>query len=247
MTPDPEAWRRAGIDDAARATFEQWRITLDAARRWWQAGVRDGLNATRWTISGTEPDQVDDWTRAGIDSVEALQWHQHGFDRTQALAERAHGRNPSTALQNKQAMGATGMSRAFVRNVRGDDGTGVGPAFEKWLLETGHGNRMTHWYLSEGWVSDDALPWAQAEIPVEAARLWRTLGVRPAEASRLQQAGHTAAETVGTWWGAGVPLEQVAAWLGAGFTAQEAAEQIAAGVDPDRAAVLRALRDDDEA
>jgi len=233
VSSSPQDWLRAGIDDAARVSFQEWKIPLADAVKWRSVGVMDGLTAVRWSLAGASPPESQQWRAVGIDSIEALQWHQVGFDLNAATAQKRLGNNPSTAR---------GSSRQ-ARSWGGPDGRQLGPAFQI-LLETDHSTRrQVHFYLMDGWTGDDAVPWAQADISPGNAKMWLMLGLRAAEAAELEKRGVTVGGIVQQWWAAGIPLDQVAAWLGAGFTAVEAAEQIAAGVDAERAAVLRALRE----
>lgn len=234
MSSSPEEWRHAGIDDAARVVFQEWKISLSSAVEWRRVGVPDGLTAVRWSLAGANPQESRQWRAAGIDSIEALQWHQVGFDLDGAIAQKQLGNNPSIRSGPSSRQSHSGV-------LRGPRGQQVGPAFQA-LLDGGL-RREIHLYLMDGWVSDDAVPWAQAGISPSNAKMWIVLGIHATEAAELEKREVTVNDTVTQWWSAGIPLDQVGAWLGAGFTAEQAAQQIAAGVDVDRASVLRALRD----
>jgi hypothetical protein len=254
---DDERWQSAGISRDARSSFEEWKIDVNAAIKWHRAGVSDGLTATRWQIAGVAPAEVARWQAAGIESIEALQWYQHGYGLDAAKQEKARGIDPFQAQpqghqQSQLRRPPSGSGRttqawamASSSGMQGPNGETASPAFEEWFAEHGHQGQTARFYLMAGWMSDEALPWAKADIPPEAARTWSLLGLRPSEAARLERAEVKASEVVREWWGAGIPLDQVAAWLGAGLTAAEAAAQIAAGVTPDQAGVMRALRDED--
>ena len=227
-----------------------------------RAGVSDGVDATRWQIARVTPGAVALWRAAGIESLEALQWSEHGYSLEEAKKEKAKGGDPSKVDPSSQRQSpgrgggqSSGRLTATARarfismgrgELRGPNGEAASQAFQDWVEERGHQQQVTHLYLMAGWMTDEALPWAQADINPESARLWALLGIRPKEASRLERASTQASDVVRDWWAAGIPLAQVAAWLGAGLTPQEAAGQIATGVTAEQAAVLRALRDDDD-
>ena len=241
---DDRAWREQSFDDTTRDGFRSWKLDLATALRWRAAGVHDGLAAVRWTIIGASPTQSSAWRAAGFDSVEALQWHQTGHDLASASRARKDGLTPSTAFGGPVGSGSSGRTSMVARLSSMANGP-VGPAFASWL-EGSAPHQHAFRYAQMGWVTDDALPWAQADIPPEHARLWSLLGIRAPEAASLERGGLTALDAARQWWSAGVPLGQVAAWLGAGFTPEEAQQQMAAGVDAEQAAVLRALRNPTE-
>lgn len=257
-----EWWRASGISPEDQRSFREWKFDAGSAARWLQAGVTDGVNATRWQIAHVTPDVVALWRAAGIESLEALQWFEHGYSLEAAKKEKANGGDPSQLdpTHRRQSQGpirrgrrsgqftamASGSFGSGGQGLRGPNGEMASQAFQDWFAERGHQQQVAHLYLMSGWMSDEALPWAQADINPEAARLWALLAIRPSEAARLEKDSVKASDVVRDWWAAGIPLDQVAAWLGAGLSPEEAAAQIAAGVTADQAAVLRALRDDDD-
>jgi hypothetical protein len=97
-------------------------------------------------------------------------------------------------------------------------------------------------YLRHSWHDREAQSWATAQIEAEAALAWRELGLRPAEAAELQNAGRLPEEVGALWRRSGIPAAEIADWIGAGLTPEEALDQRANGVTREEAAVMRSLR-----
>ncbi|WP_158893567.1 hypothetical protein [Amycolatopsis anabasis] len=231
------AWLAAGWRRPEAQAWRRWNFTLDQAREWRESGVAEALTAAQWQAAGVEPRAVGDWVAARITSAEAVRWHEFGYDLEQAREHAKQGRGPDEAYQQETiARRFTGGSRQ-PRMAAARSGERI-QAF----LKAGVQHDVVRGYLSADWLDDTALAWAEQGIQVWDARIWKSLGLTPAEAAELQQAEVTPMRAVEEWWRAGIPFDEVADWLGAGLTAAEAAEQRAAGVTVEQAAALRALR-----
>jgi hypothetical protein len=253
---EPLAWANRGIprDEAERlydagfdlADASAWRHSFGShdAIRWRAAGVTTLREARAWLVAGVNAVEVAGWQQAGISFAEAAAWHEFGYSLAEAKELKAKGHTPSDAFRKQvkarpSSRPRTVSSRSWLPSSQQD-------ARRTFVQLLGAGNKgLIFGYIHRQWVDDEAYRWAEQGIDVGDAVVWKTFGIGPAEAARLEQAGATAAGTMHAWWEAGVPPDEVAAWLGAGLTAAEAAAQRAAGVTADRAAVLRALRDPD--
>lgn len=117
-------------------------------------------------------------------------------------------------------------------------------ARREWLAEASATRswKRVHEYLGREWYDREARRWAAADIQVDAALLWRELGLLPSEAAELQREGFVPEEVNSRWRGSGMPAEEMADWIGAGLTPEEALSQRAQGVTAEDAAVMRRLR-----
>ncbi len=193
------------------------------ARPIWKAlGLRPN-EAGRLVRKGVAlADTVRDWWRAGIPIREVADWIGAGLTPEEAFRQRS------------------GRSVATARVIRG--GPGWGPV--EMFVEAGVPPQMRRSYLARQWFDDEAVAWAKEGIDGAEAPIWKALGLRPNEAGRLVRKGVALADTVRDWWRAGIPIGEVADWIGAGLTPKEAAGQRVKGITVERAAALRALRDD---
>jgi hypothetical protein len=90
------------------------------------------------------------------------------------------------------------------------------------FIEAGVPPQMLYSYMARQWFDDEAVAWASEGIDAGEAPVWKALGLRPNEASRLARNGTTLAATVRDWWRAGIPIGEVAHWIGAGLTTEAA-------------------------
>jgi hypothetical protein len=230
---DPSGWLDVGFTIDEARIWHRWRIDPRTAVAWRAAGVPDGLQAAQWTVAGVRPETVRQWRAAGIEPHEAVHWHEIGVDLAAAAEHKRHGRSPHDAL--KQSRLHSGASRPDP----------IAEAFQR-FHEAGVRPELAHGYAMAGWVDKEALDWARQGLGVADARLWKLLGVTPAEANRLEQQGQAPDRLLRDWWRAGIPYDEVGVWLGAGLTAEEAAAQRAQGITAEQAAALRALREGDD-
>ena len=100
---------------------------------------------------------------------------------------------------------------------------GSGPV--QTFVEAGVPPQMLYSYTARQWFDDEAVAWAKAGIDAGEAPVWKALGLRPDEASRLVRTGATLADTVRDWWRAGIPIDEVAHWIGAGLTPETAVRE----------------------
>lgn len=213
---DYRAWTDAGFDAQQAERFMSWRIGLDEAIAWCRAGVSDGRNAAQWSAAGVTPDAVNRWRTAGIEASEALMFSEMGLGLAGAIEVKRGGQEPPKGFRPVPAPGAL---RPFE--------------------EAGIPARVWHSYLLRQWLDEEALRWARESIDADAALLWRTMGVSPAEAGHLTRDGTAAVDAVRDWWRAGIPLDEVASWIGTGFTPEDAAELHGKGLTAAQAATRR--------
>jgi hypothetical protein len=103
----------------------------------------------------------------------------------------------------------------------GQRGSGPVEAF----VEAGVPPQMLYSYMARQWFDDEAIAWAKEWIDAGEAAVWKALGLRPNEASRLVRKGVTLADTVRDWWRAGIPIGELADWIGTGLTPEAAFRQ----------------------
>src|SRR5260370_39199429 len=101
---------------------------------------------------------------------------------------------------------------------------------------------MLYSYMARQWFDDEAVAWAKEWIDAGEAAVWKALGFRANEASRLVRKGVTLADTVRDWWQEGIPIGELADWIGAGLTPEEALRQRWEAVTGARGAAPRALQ-----
>jgi hypothetical protein len=254
---EPLAWANRGISrdeaerlydagfDLADAAAWRGRFGTHDALRWRAAGVTTLREARAWLVAGVNAVEVAGWQQAGIGFAEAAAWHEFGYSLAEARELKAKGHSPSEAFrQQVKARPSSRLRAASGRSWLPAQQLGPRHRFLQ-RMQGSAGQQVLHGYFHRRWWDDEALRWAEHGIDAGDALVWKTFGIEPPEAAKLEQAGATAAGTMHAWWEAGIPPGEVAAWLGAGLTAEEAAAQRAAGVTVDRAAVLRALRDAD--
>lgn len=226
---DLTAWLRAGLRRVEAVQWRRWRFTLEEAQAWRVAGVPVALTAAQWRTAAVTPATVDQWQAAGIGPGEAVRWHEFGVDLQRAAKIKAAGGGPESAFPRQAPSVYTReheeMQAAFRR-----------------FQDAGVEGQVAQGYVTSRWCDEQALAWARHQVPVEHARVWASLALRPAEAAQLAKAGRTPGDVIAEWWRAGIPFDEVADWIGAGLTATEAVEQRATGVTVDQAAALRALR-----
>jgi hypothetical protein len=248
---DSDAWRAAGFTPDQVDSFREWRIGLDAARRWKHAGVTDGLDAARWGIAHVSPADVPRWTKAGIDLNEAFKWRQFGFSLEEASRRRANGETPDQVRAHPQGISTTqGQNLIAGPSVRGSTGLGMVGGAGHDLFRTaqvaGVDIQVLHSYLSHQWLDDEAIEWATHGIEASEAYEWIDLGLTASEAGEVTANGSTLVDVLRTWWPTGIPFDELADWIGAGLEADEAVAQRANGVTTEQAAALRALRKGDD-
>jgi hypothetical protein len=242
---DLGVWLEAGFVQADAEIWRQWRFTLAEAAAWRREGVSDGLTAAQWQTAGASPETVGDWLGEGIDAAEAVRWHEFGYTLEAARTEKRKGIDPQQAFaqQHPQIRNVvtTRMSRPSGR---------FGMALPGGMLskfQSGVDPRVMHTYMQHQWFDQDALAWATQGVEAHDAYIWFELGLTPHEAGRLTMQGRDPGDAIREWWSAGIPFEELADWLGAGLTASEAVEQRSRGITVEQAAVLRALRQEDQA
>jgi hypothetical protein len=240
--PEPvDQWVKAGIPKDEAETWRNWRFGLRLAMAWRQAGVLDGLRAAQWATAGATPETVHQWRAAGFSATEAVSWHEFGFSLAEARQHKSAGRSAHQAFAMSQPSPLSPTIRGVAR-VPPNVVSPPGPLQK--FLAAGARPEVVHSYVQRRWVDDEAAAWAAEGVEAAEANLWKALGLRPNEAGRLVKQGISMAETVTSWWRAGIPVEEVAEWIGAGLSPQEAANQRARGITAEQAATLRALRDD---
>jgi hypothetical protein len=245
---DDHAWRDAGFDPEQAASFRDWRIDLVAARQWHDAGVDDGLAATRWSILGASPGDVPGLVRDGLDLETAFEWRGAGFD-----LDEAH-RNVLGGVGIDEARAARDVTRATRRPGHIAVTTQIvsagpmpmfgGPpsSFFGKAQAAGVDMQLLHGYAARHWMDDDALAWAVAGVDVVEAYQWCDLGLDPAEVRSVVVGGASFFDVLREWWPTGIPFAELADWIGAGLDPDEAVAQRAKGITVDHAAALRALR-----
>jgi hypothetical protein len=90
------------------------------------------------------------------------------------------------------------------------------------FVEAGVPPQMLYSYMARQWFDDEAVAWAREWIDAGEAPVWKALGLRPNEASRLARNGVTLAGAIRDWWQAGIPIGEVADWIGTGLTPEAA-------------------------
>jgi hypothetical protein len=230
-----EAFIEAGVPPEMLHSYIARQWFDEEAVAWAKEGV-DGAEAPIWKSLGLRPneagrlihrgavlaDTVRDWWGAGIPISEVAEWIGAGLTPQEAFRQRS-GRLVTSAR----------VMRA---------GTGSGSAQK--FIEVGVPPQMLDNHTARPGPCDEADAWAKKGIDGAEAPIWKALGFRPNEAGRLARKGATLADTVRDWWREGIPISEVADWIGAGLTPKEAAGQRAKGISAERAAALRALRDD---
>jgi hypothetical protein len=226
------SWLEAGFSaDEARAWCRR-RIPLRLAIAWQEAGVLTGLEAAGWAAAGIGPDGVGAWRAAGIDATRAVRCREMGYDLAKARELKRRGVSPEQEFaQHVVARGGAPITT-----------NPAGPVLEA-LRDAGAPPQVQRRYALAQWFDQEAIAWARQGVDAVDARLWRDLGLRPAEGSRLTRQGCAPMQVIRDWWRAGIPYDELADWLGAGLTADEAAAQRARGITAEQAAALRALRD----
>jgi hypothetical protein len=236
------AWAEHGFTAEQARVFQRWRISINQAIAWRQAGVDEGLQAAQWLTAGVTHDSVSKWRDAGIDAGQAVHWHEIGFGLAEATDALRRGLTPDTAFGSRagQFPGSHPGNPIAFNVARLNPGV-PGDVIRR-FIDAGVSPKLMHEYLSSSWEAAEALPWARAGVPATDAVVWDALGLTAAEAGRLAGKGASAIETVRDWWRAGIPFDEVADWIGAGLTAKEAADQRGRGITAEQAATLRALR-----
>jgi hypothetical protein len=234
---DLTGWLRAGYRRAEARRWRRWRFELEQAQAWQAAGVAEALSAAQWRTAGVTPSTVDRWRSAGIGPTEAVRWHEFGVDLASAVRLTAEGKPPGSVEMLEEIGSRTYRPLSDAERAHQER---LG-RFLASIGGTSYDVRVS--YQSADWLDDEAAAWARSGIRADPARLWRALGLRPAEAAAL--AAEPAA-VIAEWWRAGIPFDELADWLGAGLTAAEAAAQRAAGITVQQAAALRALRATDD-
>lgn len=230
---DLTAWLAAGLRRVEAQAWRRWNFTLADAQKWRAAGVAEALTAAQWTIAGVNPTTVRDWIDAKITVGEAIRWHEFGFDLEQAKEHIRKGQGPDDAYRRGQ--GGT------MHSALSGAATGLGSRIQT-FLQAGVSHNVMGSYLQTQWTDDEAVTWSKEGIQAWDAKMWRSLGLTPAEAGDQAKAGREPADVIRDWWRAGIPFDEVADWLGAGLSPEEAVAQRAAGVTVEQAAALRALR-----
>lgn len=250
--PDDTAWEAAGFDPDCAATFREWRIDLDEARRWHEVGVEDGLSATRWSILGASPDEVPGLERDGIDLEVGFEWRSAGFTLDEARRHVADGTSPDDARLSRGGVHfvgstPTGVSTTIVSSSPMPMAGGVwSPAIFARAQAAGVDMQLLYGYVARHWIDDDALAWAAQGVDVGAAYQWYDLGLTAAEVGRLVAEGQSFSDVVRDWWPTGIPFAELADWIGAGLGPDEAVVQRSKGITVEHAAALRALRKDED-
>jgi hypothetical protein len=230
-----QAFIEAGVPPRMLHSYIARQWFDDEAVAWAKEGV-DGAEAPIWKALGLRPneagrlarkgatlaDTVRDWWRAGIPISEVADWIGAELTPEEAFRQQS-GRSVTTARVMRRRQGS-------------------GPAQK--FIEAGVPSQVLHSHMARRGFDDEAVAWAKKGIDRAEAPIWKALGLRPNEAGRLARKGATLADTVRDWWRAGIPISEVADWIGAGLTPKEAAGQRAKGITAERAAALRALRDD---
>ena len=227
---DLTAWLAAGMRRVDAMAWRRWNFSLDDAKRWRKAGVREALTAAQWSIAGVNPDTVGDWFAAKITVGEAIRWHEFGFTLDEAKIQLRNGKGPDEAYRTRNAIAnmATPLARADHPM--------------RQFLSSGVGHEVLGGYLQTQWTDTEAITWAKEGIQAWDARMWQAIGLVAAEAGELTRAGRTPVDVMRDWWRAGIPFDEVAEWLGAGLTPEEAVAQRESGVTVEQAAAMRALR-----
>ena len=97
------------------------------------------------------------------------------------------------------------------------------------LHEAGVDPRVIHSYAQHQWTDESAVAWAKQGIEANEAYMWHELGLKPAEAGRLELLGRTVGDVVREWWTAGIPFEEFADWIGAGLSARRSSRATSPG------------------
>ncbi len=236
---DLTAWLAAGMRRVDALAWRRWNFTLADATAWRDAGVPEALTAAQWQIAGADPGTVGDWFAARITVGEAIRWHEFGFSLDQAKEHLRNGRNPETAYGRRS--GVTGHA-ATLGSIGQSIAAQVAGGHMQAFLRAGVPHAVMGGYLAGQWTDADGLAWARLGIQAWDAKLWRELGLTPAEAGELAKESVAPMDVVRDWWRAGIPFDEVADWLGAGLTPEEAASQRESGVTVEQAAAMRALR-----
>jgi hypothetical protein len=231
---DLTAWLAAGFRRQEAIVWRRWNFDISVALTWRRAGVREALTAAQWQTAGAMPATIGKWIAAGITPSDAVRWHEFGYTLEQASRHVQEGRGPAEAYEKRMNTSAQGVqymsgSSAVVRGA---------PEGMQRFMSGAVPHEVVAGYLAARWLDDEAYEWATQGVQVSDARIWRKIGLIPAEAKDLPDP----LQVIEDWWRAGIPFDEVADWLGAGLTVDEAIEQRAAGITREQAAALRALR-----
>jgi hypothetical protein len=236
---DLTAWLAAGIRRVEALAWRRWNFTLADATAWRAAGVAEALTAAQWQVAGADPATVGDWFAARITVGEAIRWHEFGFSLEQAKEQLRNGRGPEDAYDRRgQSTGPATTLASFGQTIAAQVAGGHITAF----LQAGVPHAVMGGYLAGQWTDADGVAWARQGIQAWDAKLWREIGLTPAEASELTKEHLAPMDVMRAWWRAGIPFDEVADWLGAGLSPEEAVSQRESGVTVEQAAALRALR-----
>ncbi|MCF6468594.1 hypothetical protein FAF44_09375 [Nonomuraea sp. MG754425] len=248
---DPAPYEAAGIPAAEGRRWWTWRLTPGQATAWRRAGVTDPAEAVQWGTAHVVPDEIAACRAARLTAAEALLWHEYEFGLADALALRRQGHTPERAhdLRHgrppRDADDPTAPGDAFTSLMAFAGGGDPRDRTQRFIARLGNTDALVIYsYCGQDWVDDEAAAWARRNVDAPTARMWRELGLRPAEADRHIRRGLTPMAVARAWWRAGIPFEETASWAGAGLTPEEAVAQRAMGVTAEQAETLRALRDD---
>lgn len=206
----------------------------DEAVAWAKEGI-DGGEAPVWNALGLRPDTAGRLVRHGTTLADTVRdWWCSGIPISEVADWIGTGLTPEDALRHR-----SGRSPASAGVTRGGPNDGPLPEFGADAPP-----QVCHSYVVRQWNRDEAFAWAREGIDGGEGPVWNALGLRPREARGLVRRGTSLASTVRDWWRARIPINEVADWIGAGLAPDEAAGQRAKGITAERAAALRALRDD---
>ncbi|HEX3649121.1 MAG TPA: hypothetical protein VHV49_11885, partial [Pseudonocardiaceae bacterium] len=151
---DLTAWLAAGMRRVEAMAWRRWNFSLDDAKRWRSAGVREALTAAQWSIAGVDPDTVGDWFAAKITVGEAIRWHEFGFTLEQAKVNLRDGKGPDDAYRAQQRTSWIPMAAAQA----------MAENQIQAFLNSGVGHDVLAGYLQTQWTDAEAITWAKQGV-----------------------------------------------------------------------------------
>lgn len=250
---DPKPYLAAGIPADELHTWWKWRLSADEAKAWRAAGVLEPIEAAQWATAKVTHETVNAWLKAGITAAESITWHEYGFSLEDAAKYKQQGHTADQAFDVSR--GRTPQSADDDYSVAPGDalsglmsyqGGGAQDETQRFISKAGASDGMVMYsYINENWLDNEAIAWARHNIDAATARIWKDLGLRPAEAGRFIRRGLSPMAVARTWWQANIPFDEAPSWIGAGLTPEETIEQRANGVTAEQAETLRTLRNEE--
>ncbi len=234
--PENSPWRKFNIDPEIVLSFKNEDFGINEARKWIQAGWKDGKHARSWFFNGFEPDEATTLEKLGLSAKQAKLLINDGMTIQDLIEIKKSVPNFDHLIRKAITYIQQGFKISdFLKNYKSWNQAGFN--FEKAILYLKEGlklNEVIEWknllrnndsrnayselqkWIQKGFTAIQALEWKKAKFSVKVASKWRKTNLSPEQARQ--------------WLRAGFNPNQAKSWIDAGFSLNEAKSWSTSGI-----------------